>query len=614
MKRITILWVGLLLSLNAANAQNFRHYDFLGAGHDNEVVVTASSSANGTIARKTVDGFPIQNQDQLREASRFLAQATFGADYATIEMTAAMGYEAWLDEQFALPRSSYVDEMLVHALRYSEEEEEEEELEIGPEYPIWHEFFRSAWVDYNLTTPDLLRQRMAFNLSQLMVINDNSDFFEDVGQLMGVYYDMLAENSFENYQKLLTDVTLSPAMGIFLSHYNNPKEDLANNIHPDENYAREIMQLFSIGLWELNPDGTRKYDAQGQFIPTYTNRDIKEFAQVFTGLGNGTPAGEFGIKLDELVEEVVPIVQVPMKMYDAFHDKSEKRLLNGTVLPAGQGGMTDILLTMEHLANHPNTAPFISRALIQKMTTSNPSPRYVREVAAVFDPDVPHNFQEVLKAILLHPEARNCSIPTDYQFGKLREPVVRMLNYLRAFPMNANEYGDYFYRMECYGANTGQSPLEAPSVFNFFLPDYSPPGPINQNYLVGPEFQILNATNAIGLVNDVNTRAIKRAYLMDLCASYEADEEEGEDDEEEDGLESYDSYTGYFMDYDTEQELAEDPAVLVDWLDILLANGLLTDDTKAIIVNAVNQVPELENRIKMAIYLILIAPDYAILK
>ena len=618
MKRILILWVGLLLCLNAVMAQNFRHYDFLGAGHDNEVVVTASSSTPGTIARKTVDGFPVRNPEQLKEASRFLAQATFGADYATIEMTAAMGYGAWLDEQFALPRPSFFDEMVAHAVRYQEEDEEEEEPEeVSPDYPIWHDLFRSAWVDFNLTTPDLLRQRMAFNLSQIMVINDKSDFFEDVGQLITTYYDMLAENAFENYEKLLTDVTLSPAMGTFLSHYNNPKEDPANNIHPDENYAREIMQLFSIGLWELNPDGTRKYDAQGQFIPTYTNKDIKEFAQVFTGLGNGTPQGEFGVKLDELVEEVVPIVRVPMKMYDAHHDKTDKKLLNGLVLRANQSGMTDIRETMQHLANHPNTAPFISKALIQKMTTSNPSPGYVRDVAAVFDPDVPNNFQAVLKAILLHPEARNCNIPETYQFGKLREPVVRMFNYLRAFPINANGYGDYFYLMECFADNTGQSPLEAPSVFNFFLPDYSPPGPISQNYLVGPEFQILNSTNAIGLVNDVNVRAIKRAYLMDVCANYEAEEEEeeeGEEEEEENGLENYDSYTGYFMDYRTEEELALDPKSLVNWLDILLANGLLTDGTKRIIVDALNQLSEPENRIKMAIYLILISPDYAILK
>lgn len=603
-----------------------KHLDYLGGGHDNHVVVTTSSSASDeTTGQQTVDGFPIQSQAQLKAASRFLAQATMGADFATIQMTAAMGYEAWLDEQFQLPKVSIMDEMLIHNLLYGYDGESIDE-------PIWHEFFRSAWMTNNLSSPDLLRQRMAFNLSQIMVINDKSDFFEDVGQIIGTYYEMLQTNAFTNYQTLLTDVTLSPAMGFFLSHFNNPKEDLAQNIHPDENYAREIMQLFSIGLWELNPNGLRRRDEQGQFIPTYTNSDIKEFAQVFTGLGAGVPNGVFGEVTNELLEDVVPIVVNPMKMYPEYHDTSEKHLLNGLVLPANQSGMEDINQTITHLSNHPNTAPFISKSLIKLFTTSNPSTTYVQDVGATFDPAASNNFQTVLKAILLHPEARTCNLTEGYTFGKLREPVVRLMNFLKAFHLSTNPNEDYFTLLECFADQTGQSPLESPSVFNFYLPDYSPQGPINQNYLTAPTFQILNSTNAIGLVNDVDLRTIRSSYLASECIGDEVlEEEEGEDeegeDEEEEGTEDGEEEEEgdeeedyeedpllYQMDFSEVLPLTADPSELVDYLDILIANGLLQNDTKQIISSAVAQLETPEDRLKMALYLILIAPDYAILK
>ena len=601
MKRCIILYCALLF-LGSIQAQTFRHYDFLGGGHTNEVTVTTSSSAVAD-GQKTIDGFPINNPEQLKDASRFLAQATYGADFSTIEMTAAMGYEAWLEEQFQLPQISILQEMEAQDFLYYEREEDED----GPQ--IWSDFVKSAWVTNNMTAPDLLRHRMAFHLSQIMVINTNSDFFEDIGQIGGGFFDMLTTNAFGNYQQLLLDVTLSPAMGNFLSHYNNPKADPSNNIHPDENYAREIMQLFSIGLWELNADGTRKRDAQGQFIPTYNNADIKEFAQVFTGLGNGSPFGAFGVSADDLGFDVVKSMTTPMRMYNAYHDTSEKHLLNGLVLPAHQSGMEDIQQTIAHLSGHSNTAPFICQSLIKMMTTSNPSPQYVADVAAVFKPNVPNNFQEILRAILLHPEARTCQISHSYTFGKLRDPLTRLMNLLRAFPITANENGDYYYLMECFAQHTGQAPLEAPSVFNFFLPDYQPPGPIGQNYLVAPEFQILNATNVIGLVNNVDTRVIRNGYFIDLCIG----EEEFEEEEEPEELQYYWDDT-HIVNYEEELALIDQPAALINRLDILLANGLLSADTKNIITNAMAQLADPEEKLKMAIYLILISPDYAILK
>jgi len=600
------MWLFISLVTIPLTAQ-IRHYDFIGAGHSQEVQVTTSSSAPNTEGKNTIDGFAIQNDTQLKDASRFLAQCTFGADMATIRMVAAMGKEAWLKEQFRLPATLTTPELLIQGPLYGDLEELE-----GNGFHTVHNW-NTAWSTNNLTAPDLLRQRIGFALSQLMVINNRTDFFNDVGVASSNYYDLLLNNAFGNYEKLLMDVTRSSSMGTFLSHLNNPKADPINNIHPDENYAREIMQLFSIGLWELNSNGTRKYDNNGQFIPTYTNAEIKEFAQVFTGLGDGSGDGIFGEVFFE-TDYKRSLVMLPMKMYDAYHDTSEKHLLNGVVLPAGQSGDKDLEQTIRHLSTHPNTAPFISKSLIKMLTTSNPSPAYVQRVASVFNPSIPNNMQTVLTAILLDPEARSCGPSTNARYGKLREPMVRYMNYAKAFSMTANPNGDYPYMFECLQPNTGQAPLQSPSVFNFFLPDYSPQGPINQQYMVAPEFQILNATNAVGLLNEVNKLTVNQQYLEEYCIEEAEEGEIFEPTPAEEFAESYELFSNYRMDYSEVLSLANDSDAFINYLDILLANGLLTAPTKAIIKQAISQLSEPMDKLRMATYLIMISPDYAILK
>ncbi|MEL7122474.1 MAG: DUF1800 family protein [Bacteroidota bacterium] len=592
MKRL-LLATAFLGLCTWACGQDYRHFDFLGAGHTKEITVTTSSASNNGGGQKTVDGFPVQNDLQLKDASRFLAQCTFGADMATIQMAAAMGYEAWLDEQFALPLISTTDVF--------DRSQTEEKGAFG---------FRMIWLNNNLMSPDLLRQRLAFVWSEIMVINTSTDLFEDFGVLSSVYYDSLASNAYKNYRKLLMDVTLSPSMGLFLSHYNNPKANPELNTQPDENYAREIMQLFSIGLWELNPDGTRKYDANGQFIPTYSNDDIDEFAEVFTGLGDGRSNGEFGFVSEDFDDGLLNF-RLPMRMYEDYHDTSSKQLLNGLVLPAGQTGMQDVSQTIDHLSNHPNTAPFISQSLIKFLTTSNPSPAYVKRVADVFKPHEAENFKDVLKAILLDPEARNCNRTDTYTFGKLREPLVRWMHFLKAFHLSQPE-GFYNYEFFTLNNNIGQSPLQAPSVFNFFLPDYAPPGGISQRYLVAPEFQILNSTNCIGLVNEVDHNAVDRFLLFEF--DYDI-EEAGEELPEDNGRPNREGFEyNLFMDFSAEETLVNDPDQLINRLDIILANGLLTEGTKSIIKNAIQQLDNTDDKLRMAMYLILISPDYAILK
>ncbi|MEM6877562.1 MAG: DUF1800 family protein [Bacteroidota bacterium] len=596
-----ICFIAALVGFSVLSAQ-YNHLDFVGAGHDRNISVSTSSESSGISGEATVDGFGIQNAEQLRDASRFLAQASFGADYATIDMTAAMGYEAWLDEQFALPEVSISEEMRRIVYRVQEFEPDD--------FGISTFEFELAWVSTHLASPDLLRQRMSFALSQIMVTNRAGDLFEDVGTFAGQYYDMLSRNSFGQYQSLLLDVTLHPTMGIFLSHFNNRKANPELNTQPDENYAREIMQLFSIGLWELNPNGTRRLSDQGQFIPTYNNADIKEFAQVFTGLTNGLVNG---FPLEDGAEFMAHLMAgTPMRMIDEYHDTSSKVLLNGTVLPAGQSGMQDIRQTVAHLSGHQNTAPFICKQLIQRFTTSNPTPSYVSAVASVFDPTQENNFQQVLRAILLHPQARNCNPTNAAQFGKLREPMHRVMNMMRNFQVkNLEENGDDeeepFYEIGCLSETVGQFPLSAPSVFNFYRPDYQPQGPIAMNNMVAPEFQILNSTNAIGILNDVNNRMVMSNHFF--CQN-----EEFVDDFDYAYGEGDPNWLTGDQDFSSLQNFLDQPPVLVDYLDLVLANGMLEDDTKSIITNAVSQLETPQERLRMALYLIFISPDYAILK
>jgi len=601
-----LLPISLLAALIHPLFGQVPHQDFLGGGHQVGVTVTSSSSATSTRPHATIDGFPISNEEQLKDASRFLAQATFGADWATIQMAAAMGYDAWLDEQFLIPYSSIMDEMTRHGWYDGSDGEQE---------PIYHTWFRTAWMSTNLTAPDLLRQRMAYNYSQILVVNDASDEFEDFGQMLAYYYDLLGTNAFHTYEDMLLDVTFSPMMGKFLTYYDNPKANPEENIHPDENYAREIMQLFTIGLWELNPNGIRRVDSTGAYIPTYDQTDIDEYAQVFTGLGSGGIEPDLDPE-DEEEEEaynrfLLQQFTQPMVMNPDLHDESEKVLLNGVVLPAGQDGLADIEQAVHHLVMHPNTAPFIVWRLIQFMTTSTPSPASVTDVVKVFDPTQENNLEEVTRAILLHPEARRCTPTEEYTFGKLREPQVRLMNYLRAFPIHPNEEGDYLEDLYDFRLHTGQAPLGAPSVFNFYLPEYRPQGPIGKLFMYAPEFQILTSTNAIGYINDLNYRLLEDGVLY----GFDPEEEDEEDEDEENGEEDEEDYENlYRIDYGPQEELLASPEELVNHLDILLANGQLTATTKQIIVDAVAQVANEEDALRMAIYLILISPDYVILK
>ncbi len=297
------------------------------------------------------------------------------------------------------------------------------------------------------------------------------------------YYDTLAEHAFANFRDLMEAVTLHPAMGVYLSMLGNEKPNPALNIRPDENYARELMQLFTIGLVELELDGTVRTDVNGDPIPTYTQEVIEGFAHVFTGWHYaGAPSFEQATRT--LFNQVIP-----MQLYPSFHDTGPKLLLNGTVLPAGQTGQQDLADALDNIFAHENVGPFIAQRLIERLTTSNPSPQYIARVASAFNNNgsgVRGDLAAVIKAILLDPEARLTADVSD-SAGKIKEPLLRLTQLWRAYDARSAS-GQYAMR----SANIffGQGPLQAPSVFNFFSPFYAPPGEIRDRGLVAPELQI----------------------------------------------------------------------------------------------------------------------------
>lgn len=480
------------------------------------ITVTAVAGAGYTLGSVTSataalgDASPMPSA---KEAARFLIQAAFGPDQddavdadsipENVEEVMSMGLENWIDDQFTRP-IGYIQPYVSWALQYANG------IGLYGNYKEHSWWARAMGVPKlrpdaaGTQLPDPLRQRVAFALSEICVTSDWPETLAVDYEGMANYYDIFERNAFGNYLDVLKEVAMHPVMGVYLSHLGNQKANPALNLHPDENFAREIMQLFSIGLWELETDGTRKvYPAghpyAGQFIPTYSNADITELARVFTGLTWGDSIGFNPNNLtngDRLQ---------PMKIWDDYHDCNPKTLLGGLSLPArtpspgntGTAGALDIDAAVTNLFNHPNVGPFIGYRLIQRFVTSNPSAAYVGRVAAKFNDNgggVRGDLKAVIKQVLMDPEARDPAMMDSPTFGKLREPFLRVVNMARAF--NAASTSGH-YPLDQFSLDHLQDPQNSPSVFNFFLPAHSPPGPVTQMGLVAPEFQILNASSAI---------------------------------------------------------------------------------------------------------------------
>ncbi len=595
--------IRLIFTLLAAGflTGHMRAQVILGSDPTQDIKVTTSSSHTpqywtlSASGDKTINNIGLEGP--LMEASRFLSQASLGADLATIQKVTDQGIEAWIDEQMALPHNHMLPQLenvFAEVIEwYLINGGDPEEVATRPYWTI----FNYTWWENHMNAEDLLRQKVALALSEIFVISIESNL-ADAGFGLADYYDVLLKHSFGNFEELLHDVTLHPCMGYYLSHLNNPREIPEENIHSDENYAREIMQLFTIGLYELNPDGTRKIDGQGDWIPTYDQQDITELAKVFTGLGIAE------VMENEWVDEpyfgldiYVADMTVPMIMYEEWHQPGPKTLVNGYVIPEGQNGLQDINQAIHQLFLHPNIGPFIGKQLIQRLVTSNPSPAYVSRVSAIFADNgqgVRGDLGAVVKAILMDPEARTCAALEDDAFGKLREPFTRYTHFTKAIAME-QFYGRYWNVAYGFYEATNQMPLASRTVFNFFLPDYQPLGPISENDLVAPEFQLHNSRTSVEYMNEVNDWAVW-GYVMD-------------------DWENENPHVTYNIDELT--PLARDPEVLINRLDVLFTHGQLSERTRQIIKDAITPLVSDNyryNRVRLAMYLIMISPDYAIMK
>jgi uncharacterized protein (DUF1800 family) len=532
------------------------------------------------------------------EAARFLSQATFGPTEAEINAlnasSAANPYDAWLTTQFTAYEAN-------RELHYS--------------HMLWLKGLNNPDVDIDnfvnnyaiesfwkqaITRPDQLRQRVAWAYSQIFVVGELDNIRNSS------YHDLLAKNAFGNYRTLLEEVTLSPAMGQWLSHIGNQKEDASLGRLPDENYAREVMQLFSIGLWQLNQDGTRKLNAQNQPIPTYDQEDVRGMAKVLTGWTYpdcdyvkeswyciGSARSGYYRRYEDVVN--------PMKAIAAYHSVSEKNLINGVVLPANQTAEKDLKDALDVLFNHPNVGPFIGKQMIQRLVKSNPSPAYVSRVAAAFNNNgagVRGDMKAVIRAILLDVEARDITQAQTPSAGKMREPIVRLAQFMRVFttppPDSSRRYDLNPYWMNDVFA---QRPLSSPSVFNFYRPDYSPPGELSTNGLVGPELQILHEATIIDTHN-----------FIDYWVTNEPATNSNE-------------YKQYPMtrNYASFIALAADPTALVNKLDLLLTSETMSAEAKTAIVTAVTRIngnteAGKKERFTKALLLFQMSPDYQIQK
>ncbi|HIV69334.1 MAG TPA: DUF1800 domain-containing protein [Candidatus Aquabacterium excrementipullorum] len=444
-----------------------------------------------------------------QEAHRFLAQASFGATPSLLASVRSVGYESWIDSQLGTTTAiSHVATVDTSAVKR------------GVDKPHYQDIHYTWWT-HAVTDPAQLRQRVAYALSQIFVVSTMDSTLADISRLVASYMDMLTQRSTGTYRELLEAVALHPAMGVYLSTLQNRKEDPLSGRIPDENFAREVMQLFSIGLYELNDDGTLKL-RNGLPVETYTSDDVRGLAKVFTGWSWHRPAGNTSewwrcFQASPGCYDVAVMTSMPMTAYAEMHSTSEKRFL-GITIPAQSSAdpALSLRLALDRLASHPNTAPFISKQLIQRLVTSNPTPAYVARVTAVFR-STNGNLSAVVKAILLDAEARTpstsgVSMPT---YGKVREPVLRLTQLLRALPHTSAMYTSMqsaqssapFY----FAADTddpayslGQTPMRSPSVFNFYRPGYKPPrSQMGTLQLVAPEMQTTNETSVLGYANFV---------------------------------------------------------------------------------------------------------------
>ena len=517
---------------------------------------------------------------QVRDAARLLTQATWGPRYSEIIALAASPppqADNWITQQFGLPRSNHIDWIIAR-----------DALVQVSTTDTYESFWKQA-----LGGADQLRQRVAFALSQIMVVSGEKDNLGNPWLLSG-YFDVLSRNAFGNFRTLLEEITKNPAMALYLDAMCNDKES-ATRV-PNENYAREVLQLFSIGTVWLNADGTVMLDNLGTPIPTYDQTVIQGFAKVFTGWSYNGPSWCAYPQTDAPWYD-------PMIAFNSRHSYSSKTLLaltpNGAnvVLPAAtsqtSNAQADLTAALDNIFNHPNAGPYIGRQLIKFLVTSNPSPGYVTRVATKFANNgngVRGDMQAVLRAILTDTEARDPVIALGNSFGKLREPAIRFGNLMRTFNASAasGRYNFWTLGDPMYGVN--QQPMDSPTVFNFFSFDFSPQGAVGLQNLVGPEFEVTTSTAIVATSNNM-AGAINNGWGSgaDMMA----------------------------LDYASLAPLAATPNQVVDYLNVVMTNGAMSPITYTQLANAIALIPQTgtkwqTDRWKLALWILFNSPEYSI--
>jgi len=522
------------------------------------------------------------------EAYRFLNQATFGATEAEAQRlmglaNGASAFGRWLDEQLSVQPSTqlpYVQAALPNP------------TPSGFNIASLNNQRQDVWFQNAVRGNDQLRQRVAWALSQIMVVSQVTLGNYPFG--LADYYDMLARDAFGDFRKLLEDVTLHPMMGVYLSMLGNQKPDVAKNIRPDENYARELMQLFTIGLVQLNADGTAKRDVENEPIPTYDQTVIEGFAHVFTGWKWACTAGSSGACNFGSTRATAANQILPMQAFAEQHATGAKQLLTypsaaKISLPSGQTPAQDLADALDSIFNHPNAAPFIARQLIQKLVASNPSPAYVQRVSGVFDNDGAGkrgNLAAVVRAILLDDEAR--ATPSGAAAGKLKEPLLRLTQFWRAYDGKA---ASGMYVNINAATNFGEGPLTAGSVFNFFSPFYAPPGEISDQGLVAPELQIATEYQNTLVANFFYGQAFSRNSRSNVT-----------------------NPDSVVINIESEVALAADPAALVAAVSGKLLAGRISDALRLQTEQQVARVAatNAQQRVAEALYLVATSPEFAV--
>lgn len=541
--------------------------------------------------------------DTEESTAHFLTQATFGVAPDDVSQLTGSEPSDWILAEFNKTPSqnlTYVQTAL--------EDPDAREMDGQPSYEGRHTPSFAFW--YNaIEGDDQLRQRMAFALSQILVISSSptNTLFEQP-EAVAYYQDILTRNAFGNFRELLEEVTYSPAMGIYLTYLKNAKGDAATGRMPDENYAREVMQLFSIGLNDLNMDGSIVTQG-GEPVESYTNDDVTGLAKVFTGLSLDTD--NFFFTPDETARAAT---YRPMVSFPFWHSDLEKSFL-GTTISAGTGAEESIDLALDALVDHQNTPPFLARQLIQRFVTSDPDPAYIQRVATAFADGtytLPNgtavgdgrrgDLAATISAVLFDEEARDASNRAETDFGKIREPVLRFTQWARTFdagPITPNE--TWFVWDTSRPGALAQGPYKSPSVFNFYRPGYIAPGTeTGAAGLTMPELQLVNANTVSGYANFMT-------YFIFAFRSDTATPEE---------------FASFQPDYTDEIALAETPQALVDHLDLLLTYGTASEETKATIVTFLEDisltnanVPEYDGpliRAQLGILMMMTSPDYTV--